>query len=165
MVDSDLDEAQGEPSADFDFTGDSGVPITNNSGNDIFVTLASAASAHKSMLRKTKRHIVGTKKVKWSPPGHRAKCSRFDRVNVSERDMGYRSGVPNRHSGDLIEGNEEEELWSIEIHLVIEKKKNEMLRLKRENDSLLIDNVCVKVGNCVPNSVLMLITALWSWRT
>ncbi len=28
-VDSDLDEAQGDPSADFDFTSDSGVPITN----------------------------------------------------------------------------------------------------------------------------------------
>ncbi len=129
------------------------MPIAKNSGNDFFVRLASAASAHKSMLHKTKRHIVGTNKVKWSPPGHNANCSRFDSVNVSERDVGYRSGVPNRHSGVLIEGDEEEEIQSIERHLVIEKKKNELLRLKRENDSLVIDNVGVKVGNCVPNSV------------
>ncbi len=36
---------------------------------------------------------------------------------------------------------------------MIEKKKNELLRLKREYDSLVIDNVSVKVGNCVPNNV------------
>ncbi len=148
-VDSTLDEAEGDPSADFNLTG---VPIANNSGNDIFVRLACAASAHKSMLHKTKRHIVGTKKVKWSPPGHRANCSRFDSVNVSEREVGYRSGVPNRHSGDLIEGDEEE-LHSIERHLVIEKKKNELLRLKRKYDSLAIDNVSVRIANCVPNNV------------
>ncbi len=115
-VDSDLDEAQGDPSSVFDFTDDNVVRIANTSGNEFFVRLASAASAQKSMLRKTKRHIVGTKKVKWSPPGHRANCSRFDNENVSERDVGYRSGVPNRHSGDLIEGDEDEELQSIWRH-------------------------------------------------